>query len=137
DMRSVWVEDGSNEHPFLTIPAVYQALSMAIDRNIISQQLYGAGGRATCNLLAAPESYARTADDACLTQAVAGANALLDEAGIVDTDGDGIREANGGPLRVLFQTSTNAVRQGEQALIKQWWTEIGVEAELRNVDAGV
>ncbi|MCC6802914.1 MAG: peptide ABC transporter substrate-binding protein, partial [Anaerolineae bacterium] len=137
DMRSVWAEDGSNAHPFLTIPAVYQALSMAIDRNIMAQQLYGAAGRATCNLLAAPAIYASTANDACLTQDIAGANALLDEAGIVDSDGDGIREANGVPLRVLFQTSTNAVRQGEQALIKQWWSEIGVEAELRNVDAGV
>lgn len=137
DMRSVWTEDGSNAHPFLTIPAVYQALSMAIDRNIMAQQLYGAAGRATCNLLAAPAIYASTANDACLTQDIAGANALLDDAGIVDSDGDGIREANGVPMRVLFQTSTNAVRQGEQALIKQWWQEIGVEAELRNVDAGV
>lgn len=137
DMRSVWMEDGSNAHPFLTIPAVWQAMSMAIDRNIMAQQLYGAGGRATCNLLAAPEIYASTANDACLTQDIAGANALLDEAGIVDSNGDGIREADGVPLHVLFQTSTNAVRQGEQALIKQWWSEIGVDAELRNVDAGV
>jgi len=137
DDRSVWKEDGSNAHPFLTIPAVYQAMSMAIDRNIIAEQLYGPSARATCNLLAAPAIYASTANDACLTQDIAGANALLDEAGIVDTDGDGIREANGVPLRVLYQTSTNAVRQGEQALIKQWWSEIGIEAELRNIDAGV
>jgi peptide/nickel transport system substrate-binding protein len=137
DMRSVWVEDGSNAHPFLTIPAVYQAMSMAIDRQLISDQLYGASSRPTCNLLAAPAIYASTANDACLTQDIAGANALLDEAGIVDTDGDGIREANGVPLHVLYQTSTNAVRQGEQALIKQWWSEIGIDAELRNIDAGV
>ena len=41
------------------------------------------------------------------------------------------------PLRVLFQTSTNAVRQDAQAVIKQWWAEIGVDAELRNIDASV
>jgi peptide/nickel transport system substrate-binding protein len=40
-------------------------------------------------------------------------------------------------LVVLFQTSTNAVRQDTQALVKQWWSEIGVESELRNIDAGV
>ncbi len=137
DMRSAWVEDGSNAHPFLTIPAVWQAMSMAIDRNIMAQQLYGPSGQATCNILPAPAIYASTNNDSCLTQDIEGAKALLDEAGIVDSDGDGVREANGVPLRMLFQTSTNAVRQGEQALIKQWWSEIGIETELRNIDAGV
>jgi peptide/nickel transport system substrate-binding protein len=135
--RSVWHEDGSNAHPFLTDPAVYQALSMAIDRNIINEQLYGAAGFPTCNLLAAPPIYASTNNDACLTQDIAGANALLDEAGIVDTDGDGVREKDGVPLRLLYQTSTNAVRQAAQALVKDWWEQIGVETELRNIDAAV
>ena len=40
-------------------------------------------------------------------------------------------------LSVLYQTSTNAVRQDFQALIKQWWSELGVETELRNLDASV
>lgn len=137
DMRSVWTEDGSNAHPFLTDPVIYQALSMAIDRNLIATQLYGAAGQATCNILPAPPLYASTNNDACLVQDIAGANAMLDEAGHVDSDGDGVREYNGIPLRVLYQTSTNAVRQSTQALVKQWWSEIGVEAELRNVDAGV
>jgi peptide/nickel transport system substrate-binding protein len=110
---------------------------MAIDRNVIAAQVYGPSGIATCNILPAPPIYNSTNNDACLTQDIAGANALLDEAGIVDTDGDGVREANGVPLRILYQTSTNAVRQAEQALVKQWWSEIGVEAELRNIDAGV
>ena len=30
--RSVWMADGSNAHPFLTIPAVSDAMSLAIDR---------------------------------------------------------------------------------------------------------
>jgi peptide/nickel transport system substrate-binding protein len=38
---------------------------------------------------------------------------------------------------VIYQTSTNSVRQGTQALVKQMWDEIGVETELRNIDAGV
>lgn len=137
DMRSVWAPDGGNEHPFLTDPAVWQALSMAIDRNLISTRLYGSAGRPTCNVLPAPAAYVSTANDGCLVQDIEGANAMLDEAGIVDTDGDGIREKDGVPLVILYQTSTNAVRQQTQALIKQWWSEIGVETELRNVDAAV
>jgi peptide/nickel transport system substrate-binding protein len=137
DSRSVWMEDGSNPHPFLTEPAVWQALSMAIDRNLIAEQLYGAGGIAVCNVLPGPPIYASTNNDSCLVQDVAGANAMLDEAGIMDTDGDGVREYMGVPLSVTYQTSTNAVRQNTQALIKQWWSEIGVETELRNIDAAV
>ena len=44
---------------------------------------------------------------------------------------DGVR------LSILYQTSTNAVRQDFQALIKEWWGQIGVETELRNLNASV
>jgi len=134
DLRST-VEGGP--HPFLTDRTIGQAMSMAIDRALLTEIGYGAGGQPTCNVLPAPELYASTANDGCLVQDIPGAIALLDEAGIVDSDGDGIREANGTPLRVLYQTSTNAVRQDAQALIKQWWAEIGIDAELRNIDASV
>ncbi len=124
-------------HPFLTDPIVGEALSRSIDRELLVEIGYGAGGRATCNVLPAPAVYASTANDDCLTQDIALANKLLDDAGHVDSDGDGIREYNGTPMNVLYQTSTNAVRQDSQALIKQWWSEIGVGAELRNIDASV
>ena len=134
DMRST-VAGGA--HPFLTNPIIGQAMSMAIDRALLVEVGYGAGGQPTCNVLPAPAAYASTANDGCLTQDIAGAIALLDEAGIVDTNGDGVRELDGVELRVLYQTSTNAVRQDTQALIKQWWSEIGIDAELRNIDASV
>ena len=133
--RSIWMEDGSNAHPFLTNKTIRQAMSMAIDRNIIAEQLYGAAGRASCNLINGP-SYNASPNNTC-DQDIAAANALLDEAGIVDSDGDGVREYEGHSLRVLYQTSTNAVRQSTQALIKQWWSEIGIETELRNISASV
>ncbi|WP_227270352.1 peptide ABC transporter substrate-binding protein [Roseobacter weihaiensis] len=136
DQRSVYM-DGENAHPFLTDPKVGQALSMAIDRALIDEIGYGAGGQPTCNVLPAPELYASTANDGCLVQDIEGANALLDEAGWVDSNGNGVRDKDGIELSVLFQTSTNAVRQDTQALIKDWWSQIGVETELRNVDASV
>ncbi len=135
--RSVWMADGSNGHPFLQVDAIWKAMSKAIDRNVIAEQLYGAGGIATCNVLPGPPIYASTNNDDCLVQDVEAANAMLDEAGIVDSDGDGLREYEGIPLQVSYQTSTNAVRQSTQALIKQWWSEIGIETELRNIDAAV
>ncbi len=124
-------------HPFLTDINVRKALSMAIDRELLVEIGYGVAGKVTCNILPAPAIYASTANDSCKVQDIAGANKLLDDAGIVDTDGDGIREKDGVPLKILYQTSTNAVRQDFQALIKQWWSQIGVETELRNIDASV
>ena len=123
-------------HPFLGDPAVYKAMSMAIDRPLLVEVGYGQAGKVTCNWVPVPNIYASTTFD-CSTQDIAGANAMLDAAGITDTDGDGVREKDGVPLKVLYQTSTNAVRQDFQALIKQWWSEIGIEAELRNIDASV
>ena len=77
------------------------------------------------------------ANDGCLSQDIAGANKLLDESGVVDSDGDGIREHNGVPLRITYQTSANVVREGTQALIRDWWRQIGIETELAQHDAGI
>ena len=137
ELRSEWTPEDPNPHPFLSDINVRQALSMAIDRNIIAEQLYGPAGRPTCNVLSGPPAAVSTANDSCLTQDLEGAAALLEEAGWVDSDGDGIREKDGMTLSVVYVTSTNQVRQKTQALVKQWWNEIGVEVELRDVDAGV
>jgi peptide/nickel transport system substrate-binding protein len=37
----------------------------------------------------------------------------------------------------VYQTSTNAVRQDTQALVQAWWAELGIDTELRNIDASV
>jgi len=123
-------------HPFLGDPAVYKAMSLAIDRPLLVEVGYGKAGKVTCNWVPAPDAFNSESMN-CSEQDIPGANKLLDDAGIVDTDGDGIREKDGVPLKVLYQTSTNAVRQDFQALIKQMWSEIGIEAELRNINASV
>jgi peptide/nickel transport system substrate-binding protein len=138
EQRSVWTQEDPNPHPFLTDKAVRQALSMAIDRNIIAEQLYGPGGKPSCNIVNGPPAMVSTVNDACLQQDIEGAKQLLEGAGYVDSNGDGVRETPDGlPLKILFQTSTNSVRQKTQALVQQWWKEIGVETELKNVEAAV
>ena len=135
DRRSEW-SDGNNPHPFLTDPAVRRALSLAIDRGHIVEQLYGAAGRATCNVIPAPTQYVSPNNEDCLTQNIEEARTLLDQAGWIPGD-DGIREKNGVRLKILYQTSTNPVRQGTQELIQGWWRDIGVETELKSINAGV
>ena len=130
-------DDGQNPHPFLTFPPIVQALSMAIDRNTIAEQLYGFAGRPECNVIAAPPDYVSAANDTCLTQDLAGANSLLDTHGVVDNDGDGIREHQGIPLHITFQTSTNAVREATHDLLQGWWRQIGVSSDLVQHDASI
>ena len=123
-------------HPFLTDFNVRKALSLAIDRPLLVEVGYGQAGKVSCDLVPAPAMFA-SGDMHCATQDIEGAKALLDEAGWVDSNGNGTRDKDGVELSILYQTSTNAVRQDFQALIKQWWSEIGVETELRNLDASV
>ena len=56
---------------------------------------------------------------------------------MVDTDGDGIREYNGVPLRLTYQTTVNAIRQDTQVLVRDWWRQIGIETVLIQHDASV
>jgi peptide/nickel transport system substrate-binding protein len=123
-------------HPFLADPAVQRALSLAVDRDLIVEASYGATGRPTCNLAAAPEVYASTANDWCLVQDLAEANRLLDAAGWLPGP-DGVRAKDGVRMSVSYSTTTNAVRQDTQVLIKSMWEAIGVETTLRNIDGGV
>lgn len=132
--RSEW-DGGNNPHPFLTDPVVREALSLAIDRRHIVEQLYGAAGKVTCNVIPAPPRYTSPNNEDCLTQNIEQARNLLDEAGWIP-GADGIREKDGIRLKILYQTSTNSVRQSTQELIQGWWGEIGVETELKNINAG-
>jgi len=135
DRRSLHL-DGTNPHPFFSDPVVRRALAMAIDRDVLIETGYGPTGRVTCDIVPAPAEFASGANESCRVADRDEANRILDEAGWVRGE-DGVRSKDGVRLSVLYQTSTNSVRQGTQALIKQMWQEIGIETELRNIDGGV
>jgi peptide/nickel transport system substrate-binding protein len=123
-------------HPILSDIKVRTALSKAIDRSILVEVGYGAGGKPTCNVIPGPDGWASD-NEGCIAQDMEGAKALLDEAGWKDSDGDGVRDKDGKKLKLLYQTTVNPIRQDFQALIKDWWTELGVEVELKAIDPGV
>ncbi len=130
-----WRSTTKHPHPFLTDLRVRKALSMAIDRNLLVEIGYGPAGRATCNIVPAPAVFASNNTD-CIKQDMAGAKALLEQAGW-KVGADGVRAKDGVKMEMLFQSSTNAVRQNFQTLIKQWWTELGLKVELRNISGSV
>ncbi|MEF3275468.1 MAG: peptide ABC transporter substrate-binding protein [Chloroflexus sp.] len=120
-------------HPFLTDPAVRRAISLAIDRKAIAEQLYGPTGEPTCNVLVVPAAV-NSPNTSC-ERNVAEANRILDEAGW-ERKGS-VREKNGVKLIVSFQTSINALRQSTQAIIKSNLAEIGIQVNVKAIDAAV
>ena len=120
-------------HPHFKVLEVRQALNTSVDRDSIATQLYGRGGKATPyvdNNVSAilPADIKYTYD---LTQAAA----LLDKAG-AKMNGS-VRELNGRPLHWVYQTSVNSVRQKHQEIVKQSLGKIGVEIEIKSIDAAV
>ncbi|MCA1554926.1 MAG: ABC transporter substrate-binding protein, partial [Chloroflexi bacterium] len=69
-----------------------------------------------------------------------GANKLLDDAGWAKGS-DGIRhktvDGKDVKMKILYQTTVNALRQKEQAFVKDAWSKIGVDTELKSVNPGV
>jgi peptide/nickel transport system substrate-binding protein len=121
-------------HPFLTDPLVRQAYNALVDRRIIAEELYGAGGQPTANFLDSPKRFQspHTRWEFDLERAAQ----LLDQAGW-KRGGDGLRVKDGQRMKILFQTSVNPVRQKTQAIVKKALEQVGVEVELKAVNAGV
>lgn len=65
------------------------------------------------------------------------AKQLLDEAGWMDTNGDGVRDKDGVELILKHGTTTREVRVDTQAVAQQQLAEIGVKLELYNYDSDI
>ncbi|BAQ60303.1 oligopeptide ABC transporter [Geminocystis sp. NIES-3708] len=122
-------------HPFFSDEKVRQAFALAINKEMIAEQLYGITGKPTSNFLLAPPELVSTNTTSEFNPEKAAK--LLDEAGWKDTNGNGIRDKNGVEMKVLFQTTVNPLRQKTQAIIKQSWQSLGIEVELKTIDASV
>lgn len=121
-------------HPILSDKKVRQALSLAVDRETIAQ-LYGRAGRPVSNVLVSPTRF--ESPNTSYEFNPGKAAVLLDEAGWVDSNGDGVRDKDGLKLSLVFQTSANPVRQQTQRIIQNDMAAIGVEIEVKFYDAGV
>jgi len=122
------------KHPFLTDPAVRQALSLLVDRSSVQEQIYGRTGVATANFLNAPERFRSKSNRFEFN--VEKASQILEAAGW-KKGSDGIRAKDGVRLKVVYQTSINAPRQKTQAIVKQAAAKAGIDAEIKAVTASV
>jgi peptide/nickel transport system substrate-binding protein len=121
-------------HPFLSAPAVRQALNLLVDRAAVQEQIYGRQGQTSANFLNAPSRFSSKNNRWEFN--VDKANAVLDAAGW-KRGADGIRAKDGKRLKMLYQTSINAPRQKNQQIVKQAAAKAGMELELKSVVASV
>jgi len=122
------------KHPFLTDPAVRQALNLLVDRGAVQEQIYGRTGIATANLLNQPSRFASKSTKWELNNDKA--NQILEAAGW-KKGSDGIRAKDGKKLKMVYSTSINALRQKNQQIVKQAAAKAGIDMELKSVTASV
>jgi peptide/nickel transport system substrate-binding protein len=122
------------KHPLFSDPAVREAINILIDRASVQKFIYGRTGVATANFLNNPERF--RSKNTKFEFNIEKANQILEAAGW-KKGADGIRAKDGKQLKFLFQTSINAPRQKNQAIIKQACQKAGIEIELKSVVASV
>ena len=123
----------NNDHPVLGDSRVRQALSMAVDReHLLDQVLNGAG-----DLLAGSLPATHWAADPVLRPPAYdpdGARQLLARAGWIDSDGDGWLDRDGERLRLPVRTNGgNRLREDVATLLAGYYRAIGVDASLELV----
>jgi peptide/nickel transport system substrate-binding protein len=121
-------QDPAKGEPFTDVK-VRQALHYALDRDLMGEIVYqGFAIRADGTQPVLSIAYAPDRVETIYTFDPEKANALFEEAGWVDSDGDGIREKDG--VKLSFEcTFSEGVATYEQQIpyMQQAWREVGVE----------
>ncbi len=122
------------KHPLLSDPAVRKAMGLLVDRKSVEDHIYGRTGVATANFLNNPERFRSKTMKYEFN--IDKANQILEEGGW-KKGADGIRAKDGKKLKMVYQTSVNAPRQKNQAIVKQACQKAGIDLELKSVTASV
>ncbi len=126
---SVWmnVRAEGDQHPAMKDVNVRKAIVAAIDRRTNSDTLYAEG-------VEVPAAYDaarwRPDDLELISYDPAVANTLLDEAGWVDSNGDGTRDKDGLELILRFFTTPALPRPDYQLAIQQNLAEVGIGLQI-------
>jgi len=117
--------------------AVRQAVAMAIDRDAINNDLLLGLTQPVETLWDPMAAYGYLSPDIVpWTYDPEGARALLEAAGWIDRDGDGIREdAAGNKLTLIHGTIIREIRQDNQAVTQQYLREVGIDLQINSYDA--
>ncbi len=122
-------------HPAMRELAVRQAIALGIDRESITRDLLN-GVVTPANSFWANTPY-EAPDLEPWPYDPERAMALLDEAGWVDSNGDGTRDKDGIELVLNYGTNQREIRKQVQQVIQQDLAEIGIGIELLNYESDV
>ena len=129
-------------HPDLDIRQVFgdlrfrQAMSVAINRDEINESaFFGLGTpKQYIGFSPTPAFVDKKWESHMIQYDPAMANSLLDEIGMADTDGDGIRELpNGNKLVINMQYSTQGMPGQVVEMVGQNWAEVGIKTTVKEV----
>jgi peptide/nickel transport system substrate-binding protein len=123
-----------SKHPFLTDPAVRNALNLLVDKKSVHDFIYGRTGVDTTDFVNAPDKF--VSKNLHYEFNIAKAIKLLDDGGWKPGP-DGVRAKNGVKLHAVYQTSINAPRQKNQEIVKQACQKAGISIEIKSVTASV
>jgi len=125
--------DLNTDNPILKDVRVRRALSYATNKQEIADRIYnGLVKVAALDEFDASGYYSAEAA-ARATFDLAKARRLLLEAGWKDTDGDGIADKNGRPLKLSIATSAGQPnRERTELVLRDQWHKVGVDLELGN-----
>ena len=129
-------------HPDMEKRKVYsdirfrQAMSIALDRNEINDVAYYGMGvvEQFVGISPAPDFVPEEIKMHMTQYDPDGANALLDEVGLKDVDGDGFRELpNGAPFAMNIDYATQGIGGVEVELVARMWNDVGVKTNFKEV----
>jgi peptide/nickel transport system substrate-binding protein len=126
---------GFNHHPATTDPQFRLAVEHAIDRDVIVDRVKLGHATPGSTVIIQPKWHADPTE--VVTYDPDEANRILDEAGYIDTDDDGVREMPGGgePLSLRFIVRTenpDSIVAGE--FISEWLADVGIATETEAVN---
>ncbi|HHY58830.1 MAG TPA: hypothetical protein GYA08_25740 [Chloroflexi bacterium] len=124
-------------HPILSDINVRKAIAHALDYKTIIDSVYlGRGYQIASNVLPAIEwAHDPSIQPYAYDQELA--KQLLEEAGWVDSNGDGVREKDGVELKLTLVTNAgNKVREDLGALVQDQLNQIGFNIDFQAIDFG-
>jgi peptide/nickel transport system substrate-binding protein len=133
-------------HPALTDVNVRRAIRMAIDSEQLNESImlgYGEPGTTIIPPVSVEGARYEPTGDELIAWDLEAANALLEENGYVDSDGDGVREMPAGslepgrPLEFRYYVRTSEQTSVDAAeFVSEWLADIGIATNVEAVSSG-
>jgi peptide/nickel transport system substrate-binding protein len=125
----------NNADPILEDRQVRAALAYALDKQTITETVMGGLVEPQAAMIPASH-WVHNPDVPAYEFDPERARELLEQAGWVDADGDGIREKDGRPLRLeILNIAGQAERRQVVQIAQDQWRDVGFDVSIREIDA--